>query len=70
MRITGAYSLNAVIKTYMSLYYPVETVCSRSGYHRTFIPLSVSLWTDLSNAEFDGVELAGFKSTGNAFKLA
>ena len=33
-----------------------------SQYHKTFIPLSVSLWNDLANPVFDGVGLAGFKS--------
>ena len=37
---------------------------------RTFIPLSVSLWTDLANLAFEGVGLAGFKSRANAFLLA
>ena len=40
-----------------------------SQYHRTFIPLSVSLWNDLSDPVFDGVGLAGFKSRANAFLL-
>ena len=31
-----------------------------------FIPFSVSLWNDLANPVFDGVELAGFKSRANA----
>ena len=33
-----------------------------SQYRRTFVPLSVSLWNDLSDPVFDGVGLAGFKS--------
>ena len=33
---------------------------------RHFVPLSVSLWNDLSDPVFDGVELAGFKSRVNA----
>ena len=44
--------------------------CRISQYRRTFIPLSVSLWNDLSEAVFDGVGLAGFKSRANAFLLA
>ena len=44
--------------------------CRTSPYHRTFIPWSVSLWNDLSDAVFDGVGLAGFKSRANAFLLA
>ena len=44
--------------------------CRTSQYSRTFIPLSVSLWNDLANPVFDGVELAGFKSEANAFVLA
>ena len=35
-----------------------------------FIPLSVSLWNDLSDPVFDGVGLVGFKSRANAFLLA
>ena len=41
-----------------------------SQYRRTFIPLSVSLWNDISDPVFDGVGLAGFKSRANAFLLA
>ena len=40
--------------------------CRTSQYHRTFVPLSVSLWNDLSALVFDGVGLAGFKSRANA----
>ena len=39
-------------------------------YCRTFVPLSVSLWNDLSDPVFDGVGLAGFKSRANSFLLA
>ena len=39
-------------------------------YHRTFVPLSVSLWNALSDPVFDGVGLVGFKSRANAFLLA
>ena len=35
-----------------------------------FVPLSVSLWNDLSDPVFDGVGLAGFKSRANAFLSA
>ena len=41
-----------------------------SQYHRTFVPLSVSLLNDLSDPVFDRVGLAGFKSRANAFLLA
>ena len=41
--------------------------CRTLQYSRTFIPLSVSLWNDLANPIFDGVELVGFKSRANAF---
>ena len=41
--------------------------CRTSQYSRTFIPLSVSLWNDLSHPVFDGVGLAGFKSRAKAF---
>ena len=34
------------------------------------MPLSVSLWNDLSDPVFDGVGLAGFKSRANGFLLA
>ena len=44
--------------------------CRTSQYHRTFIPLSVSLWNDLVDPVFDDVELAGFKSRSNVFLLA
>ena len=39
-------------------------------YRRAFITLSASLWSDLGDPIFDGVELAGFKSRANAFLLA
>ena len=49
-------------------WYPYAPPCCRtSHYRRTFIPLSVSLWNDLSDPLFDGVGLAGFKSRANAF---
>ena len=41
-----------------------------SQYRWTFIPLSVSLWNDLSDPVLDGVGLAGFKSRAVAFLLA
>ena len=44
--------------------------CRTSHYRRIFIPLSVSLWNDLSEPVFDGVGLAGFKSRANAFLFA
>ena len=44
--------------------------CITSQYRRSFVPLSVSLWNDLSDTVFDGVGLAGFKSRANAFLLA
>ena len=44
--------------------------CRTSQYRRTFVPLSVSLWNDLSDNVFDVVGLAGFKSRANAFLLA
>ena len=44
--------------------------CRTSQYRLTFIPLSVSLWNDLSDPVFDGVGLAGFKSMANAVLLA
>ena len=44
--------------------------CRTSQYCRTFIPLSGSLWNDLSDPVFNGVGLVGFKSRANAFLLA
>ena len=44
--------------------------CRTSQYRRSFVPLSVSLWNDLSDPAFDGVGLEGFKSKANAFLLA
>ena len=44
--------------------------CRTSQYSRTFIPLSVSLFNGLTNTEFDGVGLAGFKSRANISLLA
>ena len=44
--------------------------CRTSQYRRSFVLISVSLWNDLSDPEFDGVGLAGFKSRANAFLLA
>ena len=41
--------------------------CRTSQYRRSFVPLSVSLWNDLSGPVFDGVGLAGSKSRANAF---
>ena len=45
-------------------------LCRTSQYRRTFIPWSVSLWSDLSDPVFDDVGQAGFKSRANAFLLA
>ena len=44
--------------------------CNTSQYRRSFVPLSVSLWNDLSDPVFDGVGLSGFKSRAKAFLLA
>ena len=44
--------------------------CRASKYIRTFIPFSVSLWNDLSDPVFDGLELMGFKSRADAFLFA
>ena len=44
--------------------------CRTLQYHRTFIPISVSLWNDVVDTVFDGVGLADFKSRSNAFLLA
>ena len=40
-----------------------------SLYRRSFMPLSVSLWSGNSDSVFDGVGLAGFKRRANAFLL-
>ena len=52
------------------LYTYAPPCCRTSQYSRTFIPLSVSLWNNLSDLIFDGMGLAGFKSRSNAFLLA
>ena len=44
--------------------------CITSQYRRSFVPLWVSLWNDLSDPVFDGVGLEGFKSGANTFLLA
>ena len=44
--------------------------CRTSQYRRSFVPLSVSLWNDLSGPVFDVVGPAGFKSRANAFLSA
>ena len=49
---------------------PVFFMFFFSSFCLTRIPLLVSLWNDLSDHVFDGVELAGFKSRANAFLLA
>ena len=51
-------------------YTHVPPRCKTLQYHRTSIPLSVSLWNDLADPVFNGVGLAGFKSRVNAFSLA
>ena len=48
----------------------VPSCCRTSQYRRTFTPLSVSLWNDLSDLVFDGVGLVGFKTRANVFLLA
>ena len=44
--------------------------CRTYQHCRSFVPLSVSLWNDLSDPVFDAVGLASFKSRANAFQLA
>ena len=44
--------------------------CKTSQHRRSFVPLSVSLFDDLSDPVFHGVGLADFKSRANAFLLA
>ena len=41
--------------------------CRTSQNRRTFIPLSSSLWNDLTNSLLDGMVLAGLKSQGQCF---
>ena len=45
-------------------------IVSRSQYRRTFVHLSVFLWSDFTDPVLDGVRLAGFMSRANAFLLA
>ena len=40
-----------------------------SQYRSTFIPVSVFLWNDFGDHEFDGVGLVVVKSSANAFCL-
>ena len=40
---------------------------STSQYHRTFIPLFVSLCKNICDPVFDGVRLAGFKTRSNVY---
>ena len=58
----------SVIAHRYTIYAPPH--CRTSQYSRTFIPLSVSLWNDLSDPVFDGVSLADFESRANGFLLA
>ena len=44
--------------------------CRISQCHWTFIPLTMSLWNDLADSVFDGVEKVGFKSNANVFFIA
>ena len=44
--------------------------CRTSQNRRIFIPFSVSLYNDFANPVFDGVGLAGFKSSAYTFLLA
>ena len=47
----------------------VPPCCRTSQYHRSVVPLSVSLFNDLSDPVFEGVVVVGFKSRANAFLL-
>ena len=38
-----------------------------SQYRRTFVPISVSLWNNVSDPVFDGVGLASSNSRANVF---
>ena len=44
--------------------------CSTSHCRSSFISLSVSLWNDVGDPEFDSVGLASFMRIDNAFLLA
>ena len=48
----------------------VMSRCITSQYQRTFVLLSVSLWSALPDPVFDGVGLVGFKSRANVFLLS
>ena len=81
---TNCYWRNYFLHNFWSLWFSVASrprywsicifryicSCRTSQYRRSFVPLSVSLWNDLSDPVFDGVGLAGFKSRANAFLLA
>ena len=43
--------------------------CRTAQDRRTFIPLSVSVWNDITDPVFDDVGLSSFKSWANAFLL-
>ena len=59
---------NGALVAHRKLFTPPR--CRTSQYCRSFVPLSVSLWNNLSDPVFDGVGLVGFKSRANAFLLA
>ena len=59
---------HGALVTHMHSFAPPR--CRTSQYRRTFVPLTVSLWNDLSDPVLDGVGLVGFKSRTNAFLLA
>ena len=63
-----AYVTRGALVTHRHSFTPPR--CRTSQYHSSFVPLSVSLWNDLSDPVFNGVGLAGFKSRANAFLLA
>ena len=48
----------------------VVHLCDSSQHHKTFIRLSVSLWNDLADPVFDGMQLVGFESMVNFILLA
>ena len=68
---THLYLRNDYCSTFMLfLYRIIQNTEAESSLQQIFIPLSVSLWNDLGDPEFDGVGLSGFKSKSNAFLLA
>ena len=58
-----AHVTRGVLVAHMHSFAP--PCCRTSQYRRSFVPLSVSLWNNLSDPVFYGVGLQGFKSRAN-----